>query len=63
MLNTSKPTKKSKHGKKNWRKNIDISDLEKVNIQKANENLEIKKISHLKDDALFSFDKCIFKDD
>jgi hypothetical protein len=58
MLNASKPSKKSTHGKKNWRKNIDVSDLEKINNEKANENLDKKKISYLKDDALFTLDKC-----
>jgi len=59
MLNsTKKPAKKSKHGKKNWRKNIDISDLEKINLEKVKEKFEQKKISNLKDDALFSLDKC-----
>ena len=57
MLNNSKQTKKSKHGKKNWRKNIDVSEHEKINIIKAKENLDIKKISQLKDDVLFSLDK------
>ncbi|NCP98499.1 hypothetical protein GW820_06485 [archaeon] len=58
MLNTSKPNKKSTHGKKNWRKNIDVSDLEKINNQKAKEVLNTKKVALLKNDALFSLDKC-----
>jgi hypothetical protein len=57
MLNTSKPTKKSTHGKKNWRKNIDISDLEKANNVKAQDKFTNKNISNLKNEALFSLDK------
>ena len=42
MLNATKPTKKSTHGKKNWRKNIDVSEIEKANIVKAQDNLQTR---------------------
>jgi hypothetical protein len=57
MLNATKPTKKSGRGKKNWRKNIDVSKEEKVNVAKAQDNFANKNISHLKNEALFSLDK------
>jgi nucleolar protein 53 len=51
-----KNTKKSKHGKKNWRKNIDVSDLEKKNIQKESEKLIEKNLELMKDEDLFQID-------
>jgi hypothetical protein len=51
-----KNTKKSKHGKKNWRKNIDVTDLEKKNIQKESEKLVEKNLELMKDEDLFHID-------
>ena len=55
-MDKTKKTKKSKHGKKNWRKNIDVTDIEE-NVKKINkEKIVEKTISNLKDDELFTFD-------
>ena len=48
--------KKSKHGKKNWRKNIDISEIEKKDVEKNQEKLLEKKVSNLKDEDIFMID-------
>ncbi len=53
---TQKNPKKSKHGKKNWRKNIDVSELEKKNIQKESEFLMEKDVQFMKDEDLFQID-------
>jgi nucleolar protein 53 len=51
-----KQKKKSKHGKKNWRKNIDISELE-ANINKAEqEKLIDKALDYVKDEDMFTID-------
>merc|ERR1712170_266432 len=52
----TKSKKKSKHGKKNWRKNIDITDVdEKTN--KINETkLAEKNLQLAKDEDLFTMD-------
>lgn len=51
-----KPKKKSTKGKKNWRKNIDISDIEKNNLKKDQEELIKRDIQFLKDEDLFVVD-------
>ena len=43
---TSKKTKKSKHGKKNWRKNIDVSDIEKSQQKLNQEIIKNQKIQN-----------------
>jgi nucleolar protein 53 len=48
--------KKSKHGKKNWRKNIDISDIEKKDVEAKQEKLLEKNVAALKDEDLFVID-------
>ena len=48
--------KKSKHGKKNWRKNIDISEIEKKDVEKNQEKLLEKNVSNLKDQDIFVVD-------
>src|SRR5690242_12311926 len=53
---SAKNTKKSKHGKKNWRKNIDISELEKKNLKKDQEMLIERDVQFMKDDELFQID-------
>ena len=59
MLTSKNKTKKSKHGKKNWRKNIDVSDIEvsqrKLNQQKT----QSQYIKNLKDEDLFEIDEPI----
>ena len=55
-MDKTKKQKKPKHGKKNWRKNIDISEIE-LALQKQNQDeLLNKQISHLKDEELFAVD-------
>ena len=55
-MDKTKKQKKPKHGKKNWRKNIDISEIE-LALQKQNQDELLKKqISHLKDEELFAVD-------
>ena len=56
MLTFSKKTKKSKHGKKNWRKNINVSDIEQSQQKLNQELIKNQKISDLKDTDLFEFD-------
>ena len=56
MLTFSKKTKKSKHGKKNWRKNINVSDIEQSQQKLNQELIKNQKISDLKDSDLFEFD-------
>ena len=48
--------KKSTKGQKNWRKNIDISDLEKKNLQKDQEKLVERDVKFMKDEELFVID-------
>ena len=58
MLTTSKgKTKKSKHGKKNWRKNIDISDIEKSQQKLNQQKIKNQTIKNLKDQDLFELDE------
>ena len=61
MLTISKKTKKSKHGKKNWRKNINISDIEQAQQKLNQEKIKTQKISNLKNEDLFEFDDNIEK--
>ena len=56
MLTISKKTKKSKHGKKNWRKNINVSDIEQSQQILNQEIIKNQKISNLKNDDLFEID-------
>ena len=56
MLTINKKSKKSKHGKKNWRKNIDISDIEQSQQKLNQEKIQNQKISDLKDEDLFEID-------
>jgi nucleolar protein 53 len=51
-----KAKKKSTKGQKNWRKNIDISELEKKNLQKDQDNLVERDVGFLKDEDLFVVD-------
>lgn len=58
---TSRPAQykqKSRKGKKSWRKNIDLSDIEKSIEQKKEQEIiyGVDDLSKLKDDALFSVD-------
>jgi nucleolar protein 53 len=48
--------KKSKHGKKNWRKNIDISEIEKKDVVAKQEKLLENNVAALKDADLFVID-------
>lgn len=52
----NKKTKKSKHGKKNWRKNIDVSEIEKKENKLNSEKINESRIQNLKDEELFVFD-------
>ena len=52
----NKKSKKSKHGKKNWRKNIDISDIEQSQQKLNQEKIQKQKISDLKNEDLFEID-------
>ena len=61
MLTISKKSKKSKHGKKNWRKNINISDIEQNQQILNQEQIKTQKISNLKDTDLFELDDDIQK--
>jgi nucleolar protein 53 len=60
-LTISKKSKKSKHGKKNWRKNINISDIEQNQQILNQEQIKTQKISNLKDTDLFELDDDIQK--
>lgn len=51
-----KKTKKSKHGKKNWRKNIDVSEIEKAKVKKNREDIIEKNVEKLKDEDIFDYD-------
>lgn len=52
----TKKAKKSKHGKKNWRKNIDVTDIEsKMRLRNKDEIIE-DNVKGMKDDKLFTFD-------
>ena len=58
MLTVTKTkTKKSKHGKKNWRKNIDISDIERSQLKLNQEKIKNQSIKNLKDQDLFELDE------
>ncbi len=58
MLTSTKINKKkSKHGKKNWRKNIDISDIEKIQQKLNQEKNKKESIQNLKDEELFEVDE------
>ena len=48
--------KASKKGKKNWRKNIDVTDIDKTDIKHLDENIAKTNIKLMKDDEIFSFD-------
>ena len=61
MLTISKKLKKSKHGKKNWRKNINISDIEQNQQILNQEQIKNQKISNLKDADLFEIDNDLKK--
>ena len=52
----NKKSKKSKHGKKNWRKNIDISDIEQSQQKLNQEKIQNQKISDLKNEDLLEID-------
>lgn len=54
--NAEKAKKKSKHGKKNWRKNIDVSDFEKQVNQENQQKLIDQQVQSLKDEDLFVMD-------
>ena len=49
----NKKSKKSKHGKKNWRKNIDVSDIEQTQQKINQQQIKNQKISDLKNIDLF----------
>ena len=49
--------KKSKHGKKNWRKNIDVSDIERSQQKLNQEKIKNQSINNLKDQDLFELDE------
>ena len=55
-MDKQKKSKKSKHGKKNWRKNIDVSDIEKADNIRNQEKLDKNKIKQMKDEELFELD-------
>ena len=55
-MDKQKKSKKSKHGKKNWRKNIDVSDIEKAENIRNQEKLDKNKIKQMKDEELFELD-------
>ena len=52
----NKKTKKSKHGKKNWRKNINITDIEISENKKKLKELKNKQLNNLKNEDLFELD-------
>ena len=56
MLTITKKAKKSKHGKKNWRKNINVSDIEQSQQKLNQELIKNQKISNLKNNDLFEID-------
>ena len=56
MLTISKKSKKSKHGKKNWRKNIDVLDIEQTQQKINQQQIKNQKISDLKNTDLFELD-------
>jgi len=55
-LTITKKAKKSKHGKKNWRKNINVSDIEQSQQKLNQELIKNQKISNLKNNDLFEID-------
>ena len=54
---TKAKVKKSKHGKKNWRKNIDVSDIERSQQRLNQEKIKIQSIQNIKDQDLFEVDE------
>ena len=52
----NKKSKKSKHGKKNWRKNIDVSEIEHSQQKLNQEKIKTQKIKEIKDNDLFELD-------
>ena len=55
-MDNQKKSKKSKHGKKNWRKNIDVTDIEKIENLRNQDKLDKNKIHQMKDEELFEID-------
>jgi len=55
-MDNQKKSKKSKHGKKNWRKNIDVTDIEKIENLRNQDKLDKNKIHQMKDEELFELD-------
>lgn len=53
---TEKKKKASKKGKKNWRKNIDVSEYDKQNIKKLDQNIAETNAKLMKDEDLFTLD-------
>ena len=56
LATNNKKSKKSKHGKKNWRKNIDVSEMEQSQQKLNQEKIKIQKIKEIKDNDLFELD-------
>ena len=56
-MDNQKKSKKSKHGKKNWRKNIDISDIERSQQKLNQEKIKNQSIQNIKDQDLFELDE------
>lgn len=56
LATNNKKSKKSKHGKKNWRKNIDVSEIEQGQQKLNQEKIKIQKIKEIKDNDLFELD-------
>ena len=56
LAKNSKKSKKSKHGKKNWRKNIDVSEIEHSQQKLNQEKIKTQKIKEIKDIDLFELD-------
>ena len=55
-MDKQKKRKKPKHGKKNWRKNIDVIDIEKAENLRNQEELDKNRIKQMKDEELFEID-------
>ena len=56
LATNNKKSKKSKHGKKNWRKNIDVSEIEQSQQKLNQEKIKSQKIKEIKDNDLFELD-------
>lgn len=56
LASKTKKSKKSKHGKKNWRKNIDVSEIEQSQQKLNQEKIKAQKIKEIKDNDLFELD-------